>query len=190
MQETRDPRAGTPDARVQDDDSTVPEGVGAEAADAAVASEPAATGEPEDFKDRWLRAEAELQNFRRRAQREWEEGRRAAEEAVLLDMVALIDDLERAHEAAAGGESVGPWVDGVGLVLQKGRDALERQGVSAVNPAGLPFDPRFHEAILEVEATPEVAPGTVIRVVNKGYRRGDRALRVARVVVARSRGEA
>ena len=155
----------------------------------AEAGEPAASSEAEpaeaiDYKDRWLRAEAELQNFRRRARRELDDSRRAAEEAVLLDLVALLDDLERALQAASEAGAPPSWTEGVALVMQKGRDYLERQGVVAVDPAGQPFDPRFHEAILEVAAAEDVAPGTVTQVVHRGYRRGERALRAARVVVA------
>src|SRR6185369_1952673 len=138
-----------------------------------------------DYKDRWLRSEAELQNYRRRVRRDVEDARRAAEEAVLLDLVSLLDDLERAVQAASDMGANPSWSEGVALVLQKGREYLERQGVTAVDPAGEPFDPNFHEAILEVDAPPGVAAGAVVQVVNKGYRRGARALRPARVVVAR-----
>ena len=143
-----------------------------------------------DYKDQWLRAEAELQNVRRRARREVEDARRAAEEAVLLDLVAWLDDLERAIEAAATGGASPTWVEGVSLVLQKGREYLERQGVTAVDPAGQPFDPAHHEAILEVDAPEGASPGSVVQVVQKGYRRGARSLRAARVVVARAPGSA
>jgi molecular chaperone GrpE len=139
-----------------------------------------------DYKDRWLRAEAELQNFRRRAGRQWEEARRGAEEAVLLEMVAALDDLERALEAARGIGAVQEWVKGVALVAQRLRGYLARQGVGIVDPLGQPFDPAFHEALLETDAPPGTLPGAVVQVVQKGYRRGDRALRAARVVVARA----
>ena len=163
-----------------------------EAGEARLAEGPgaaAAEAEPAiDYKDRWLRTEAELQTFRRRARREIEEGRRSAEESVLLELVAWLDDLERAVEAANEGGAKPSWSAGVSLVLQKGRESLERLGVIAVDPAQQPFDPNFHEAILEIDAPPGTPGGTVLQVIHKGYRRGDRALRPARVVVAR--GEA
>ncbi|MGH7731652.1 MAG: nucleotide exchange factor GrpE [Candidatus Eiseniibacteriota bacterium] len=146
---------------------------------------PATPPEP-DYKDRWLRAEAELQNFRRRASRDWEEGRRLAEEGVLLEMVSILDDLERALAAADPSAAPSSWVHGVTLVAQRIRDFLARQGVSVEHPLGQPFDPTFHEALLELEAPEGAAPGTVVQVVQKGYRRGGRALRPARVVVARA----
>ena len=151
------------------------------AAPAVAPAEPAP-----DYKDRWLRAEAELQNFRRRASREWEEGRRMAEEGVLLEMVAALDDLDRALEAARSSGGSGAWIEGVTLVAQRLRDGLARRGVTVEDPLGQPFDPAFHEALLEVDAPAGAAPGTVVQVAHKGYRRGERALRAARVVVART----
>ena len=111
---------------------------------------------------------------------------RAGEEGVLLELIRWLDDLERAVEAAraAGApEAVTEWI---ALLLQKGRDTLAGRGVQVVDPLGEPFDPRFHEAILEVDPGAQADPGHVAQVVLKGYRRGDRALRPARVVVARS----
>lgn len=201
LQETRDPRAAdssptTEPGRPANNRGEEPdpdlggavrrENAAEEPASVEGAPEPVAADADVDYKDRWLRAEAELQNFRRRARRELEESRRASEEAVLLDLLALLDDLERAHRAAGDTGAPAPWSEGVALVLQKGRDYLERQGVVTVDPAGQPFDPRFHEAILEMDAPEDVAPGTVMQVVHRGYRRGERALRPARVVVARA----
>jgi molecular chaperone GrpE len=153
----------------------------------ASAAAPAAPPEPEpDYKDRWLRAEAELQNFRRRASRDWEEGRRLAEEGVLFELVAVLDDLERALAAAGPSLAETSWVQGVSLVAQRAREALTRHGVTVEDPLGQPFDPAFHDALLELDAPEGATPGTVVQVVQKGYRRGARALRAARVVVARA----
>jgi molecular chaperone GrpE len=158
------------------------------AADAApvpgTADEPAPAAEP-DYKDRWLRAEAELQNYRRRAQREREESRRATEDAALLEIIAALDDLDRALESAPAGQVPEAWLQGVRLVGQRMTESLSRYGVTALDPKGAPFDPAFHEALLEIDAPEGVPPGQVVQVVHKGYARGDRALRPARVVVAR-----
>ena len=143
------------------------------------------TASEADFKDRWLRAEAEFQNYRKRAQRELEEARRAAEERVMLEMIGAIDDLERALTAAREAQAPESWIQGVELVANRMNEYLARQGVTALVPVAEPFDPEFHEALLEVEAPPGVAPGSVVSVVLKGYRRGSRVLRAARVVVAR-----
>jgi len=102
---------------------------------------------------------------------------------VLLEMVAVLDDLER---AVASADAASSWAQGVALVAQRIRDFLARQGVTPEDPLGAPFDPSFHEALLELDAPEGTAPGTVVQVVHKGYRRGARALRTARVVVART----
>ena len=146
----------------------------------------------ETLRDRWLRAEAELQNFRRRAVREWDEARRGAEERAFLEMIGVMDDLERALDAAREEGAPGRWSDGVRLTVQRMRDYLTRQGVVVLDPVGRVFDPAYHEAMLEMDPPAGVSPGHVIQVVLKGYARGDRVLRPARVVVARaaSPGEA
>jgi molecular chaperone GrpE len=143
--------------------------------------------ECEQLRDRWLRAEAELQNFRRRASREREETRRDAEESVFLELLAVADDLERALGSLPGDPEHRSWADGVELVVRRIREYLRRQGVEPVDPLGERFDPSLHEALLEVDAGERCAAGTVTEVALKGYRRGDRALRAARVVVARPR---
>jgi molecular chaperone GrpE len=151
----------------------------------ADAEEPAATT---DFRDRWLRAEADLQNFRRRAARDAEEARRVAEEGVFLEIMSALDDLERAIASANEAGAHEAWLQGVTLVAQRLRDYLQRQGVRVVDPLGEPFDPNVHDALVEMDAPEGTKPGTVVQVVHKGYARGDRALRPARVVVARAGG--
>lgn len=158
------------------------EAAGAGTAGEAPAAEAAPT--PVELHDRWLRAEAELQNFRRRAARDREETRRNAEDAMLRDWIGVLDDLERALAAAPEGVAES-WLAGLRLVGQRMLDLLARHGVRPLDPGGQPFDPVFHEALAEVETPPEVAPGTVVQVVQRGYARGDRALRAARVLVAR-----
>jgi len=183
------PEPGVAEAPAQHEEIDTPPEADRWEGEGGIAVEPptAATTEPEpDYKDRWLRAEAELQNFRRRASREWDEARRAAEESVLLDVVAALDDLDRALDAARGSDVSDAWIEGVALVGQRLRDGLARRGVTVEDPKGRPFDPVLHEALLEVDAPAGTAPGTVVEVALKGYRRGARALRAARVVVARA----
>jgi len=147
-----------------------------------------------DYKDRWLRAEAEIQNVRRRAQRDREEAVRASEDRILIDMIEVLDDLERALAAAskdagdAGDAGAGAWAQGVALTAQRLRDALARRGVTPIATVGQRFDPAFHEALLEVDAPEGIRPGDVAQEVLKGYARDNRALRAARVVVARMEG--
>jgi len=136
------------------------------------------------LRDRWLRTEADLQNYRRRAQRDVEEARRGAEDRALLDVIEYLDDLERALSAAREAGAQAAWVQGVELVAQRMRDGLSRAGVVAVTPMGEAFDPRFHEALIEMPAPEGTPAGTVLHVERTGYRRGDRMLRAARVAVA------
>lgn len=138
------------------------------------------------LRDRWLRAEADLQNYRRRAARDREEARRNAEESVMLELIGMIDDLERALAVAREGGAPESWTQGVQLVVQRGLDSLRRAGVTVVDPAGQPFDPAFQEAMLEIDPPAGSAPGVVVEVIQRGYAREGRALRPARVVVARS----
>ncbi|HEV8481863.1 MAG TPA: nucleotide exchange factor GrpE [Candidatus Eisenbacteria bacterium] len=148
------------------------------------AAEEAGDGAAE-FRDKWLRCEAEMANYRRRVARDLEDVERRARERVLSEVVSLADDLERALDAAEQGEHGGPIVAGVRLVHDRVRDILKNHGVEVVDPAGKPFDPHVAEAVLEVEA-PGKVPGTVVSVVEKGYRRGERLLRPAKVTVARA----
>jgi molecular chaperone GrpE len=157
--------------------------------DAAAVGAPAAAAPAEvDFRDRWLRAEAEFQNFRRRALRDAEEASRAAEERVLRDLIEVLDDLDRAVDSARAAGADAAWLQGVELVANRARDALARHGVTAMEPVGLPFDPRVHEAMFEVDSAGH-EPGVVVQVVRRGFLRGDRPLRPARVGVARARDE-
>jgi molecular chaperone GrpE len=144
--------------------------------------------EVNECKDKWLRSEAELLNYRKRVTRDLEEVERNARERVLGEVVSLADDLERALDAAEQGEHAGPIVSGVRMVHGRVRDILKNHGVEVIDPTGLPFDPHEAEAVLEVDAPGQV-PGTVVSVVEKGYRRGERLLRPAKVTVARGAAE-
>lgn len=156
-----------------------------EATPVPVAPDPVA--ELAQVRDRWLRTEADLQNYRRRAQRDVEEARRNAEERAIVEQIEVLDDLDRALSAAREAGAASAWVQGVDLVAQRLRDSLTRAGVIAVNPVGEAFDPRFHEALIELPAPPDAAPGTILHVERTGYRRGERMLRAARVAVAADR---
>jgi molecular chaperone GrpE len=119
-----------------------------------------------ELNDKWLRAVAELDNYKKRVAREKEEIERGARERVLTEIVALADDLERALDAAEQAEHGGPIVSGVRLVHDRVREILRAHGVEVVDPAGKPFDPHEAEAVLEVDAPGQV-PGTVVTVIEK-----------------------
>jgi molecular chaperone GrpE len=153
---------------------------------AGTAAAPAAPEGGVDYKDKWLRSEAELQNFRRRAQRDREDAIQRAQEGVLLDVIGVLDDLDRALAAVAAERAAEPLAQGVALTAQRMRDALARWDVFEIEAVGRVFDPTVHEAMLEIDAGDGVPPGSVAQVIQKGYRRGERPLRPARVVVARA----
>lgn len=134
-------------------------------------------------RDAHLRAEADLQNARRRAARDLEEAERRGEARALGSYLALLDDLARALEAAAQAGENGPLVEGVQLVLTRAADELARLGVTVIDPLGAPFDPNEHEALLAAPSDAHPA-GHVTQVVARGYRQGERLLRPARVIVS------
>jgi molecular chaperone GrpE len=167
-----------------------PEDLNVETAPETVVPIDAAEGEDSPaaqlYRDRWLRAEADFQNFRRRSQRETEDTRRFAEDRVLLSLLEPLDDLERAIASAREAGATDAWIQGVELVAQRMRDQLARHGVTELVALGRPFDPQVHEALLEVDPPAGAVAGSVVEVARKGYARDGRALRPARVVVARA----
>jgi len=130
--------------------------------------------------DRFLRAAADLENYRKRAQKEREEVQRFGNERLLKELIPVLDNLERALAAAAKDD---PLSGGVRLVLRQMEEALGRFGVKAFSAMGQPFDPRLHEALMNV-ATTESAPGTVVMEHGRGYLLNDRLVRPAIVGVA------
>ncbi len=130
--------------------------------------------------DRHLRAAADLENYRKRAQREKEEVQKFGVEKVLKDLFPVVDNLDRALAAAPEGD---PLVSGVKLVLKSLEDALARHGVKSFRALGETFDPRLHEAILQVP-TADAPAGTVVMEHGRGFTLHDRLVRAALVGVA------
>ncbi|MGB9775702.1 MAG: nucleotide exchange factor GrpE [Anaerolineae bacterium] len=139
--------------------------------------------ELEQWKDRALRLEAEMDNFRKRLQRLAEERIAADRERLLRDFLEVADDLARALSVdGADAESIR---QGVELTHRSLMNLMSREGVTPIEANGQPFDPAWHEAVGTVPAH-QVGqePDTVVHVVRAGYRIGDRLLRPARVIVA------
>jgi molecular chaperone GrpE len=136
-----------------------------------------------ELKDRWLRERADLENFKRRAVREKQDAVRFGSEALLKDLLPVIDNLHRALAAARTGRENDPIVDGVELVLRGFDEVLERHGVKVVPAHGEPFDPNRHEAISHVES--DAPANTVIDEHQRGYVLHDRLLRPALVTVGK-----
>jgi molecular chaperone GrpE len=139
--------------------------------------------EIEEKQDRLLRALAETENVRRRAQRERDDYVRYANESLLRDLIPVLDNLDRALEAARSGGDAKGVVAGVELIHRELLKVLERAGVTRFSALGQPFDPTRHEAIASV-VTADAAPGTVLRETLPGYLLHNRLLRAALVSVA------
>jgi molecular chaperone GrpE len=136
--------------------------------------------------DKYLRSVAETDNVRKRARRDVEDGRADAQGRVLREMLPVIDNLERAvAHADDSGNGASGILEGIMLVLRQFTQALERCNVHPVEAHGRPFDPTEHEAVSQAE-TDQAAPGSVVEVLQTGYKIGERLLRPALVVVARA----
>ena len=134
--------------------------------------------------DLFLRERADLENFKRRMQRDKAEALRFANEPVIRDLLPILDNLERAVSHAQGTGNSQSLMDGVSLVLRSFLDMVEKHGVSRMSAKGQLFDPAKHEAMAQVENT-EVAPNTVVDEYAPAYLLHDRLLRPALVVVAK-----
>jgi molecular chaperone GrpE len=135
--------------------------------------------------DRYVRQVAEAENFKKRHARERDDAIRFANEALLKDILPVVDNLERAIAHAAGGENGKSLVDGVEMVLKGFLDVLSKFGVSQISAVGQPFDPSKHEAMAQVVSDTR-EPNTVVDELHKGYMFRDRLLRAALVSVAKA----
>ncbi len=142
-----------------------------------------------EVKDKYLRALADQENARRRIRQQSDESVRLQKENLLRDVLPIMDNLERAVDAARGGGNGKSIVEGVEMVLASMRDLLKQQGVTSVESVGKQFDPARHEAIDHVSSDVH-PPNTVVQEFHRGYQIGDRVLRPARVVVAGGNGTA
>lgn len=136
-------------------------------------------------RDSALRAQAEAQNAKRRAEQDVEKARKYALERFASELLPVVDNLERALESASGDDEViKPIAEGVELTLKSFQNALQKFNIEAVNPQGEPFDPQLHQAMSQVE-DPDVEPNTVIAVMQKGYTLNGRLVRPAMVMVSK-----
>ena len=139
----------------------------------------------EEKRDEYLalaqRVQADFENYRKRAVRDQERLVAHAHERLVRELLPVLDDLERTLEAAERHEEAA-LVDGVRLVERSLRKALEKEGLAEIEANGH-FDPHVHEAML-TQAREDAEPGTVVEVLQRGYRVGDKVLRPARVIVA------
>lgn len=140
-------------------------------------------GELNEANDRFLRSQAELENYRKRARRELEDEKRYAALPLLRDLLHVLDNLDRAIEAAEKNQNSGSLLEGVKMVAVQLNTYLEQHHCRRIPAVGLTFDPHQHEAIAQ-EPSVEHAAGTVTRVARHGYQLHDRVVRPAQVLVS------
>ncbi len=158
-------------------------------ADGTTGSDPLAevTRQRDDYLDQLQRSRAEFANYQKRARAQAEADRAYAVGPLAADLLHVIDNFERALEAArAAGAS--PIVEGLEMVHRQLLETLAKHGVEPIEARGLPFDPSLHEAIAQ-RPDPQHAQGTVVDEFGRGYRLRDRVLRPSRVVVSAGAGE-
>jgi molecular chaperone GrpE len=176
MTEPSDPMAGTPEPAFAADEETARlRAQLAEAEAKALAS-----------RDAHLRALADLENIRKRAEREIAAGAKYGAEKLLGQLLGIADSLDLGLSAADKPDvQVPALLEGMRLTRKQLADVLEKNGVTVVDPAGQPFNPELHEAVTALES-PDVPPNHVMSVMQKGYRLHERLLRPAMVVVAKA----
>ena len=141
----------------------------------------AVTAERDEYLDLVQRVQADFENYRKRSVREQERLVAHAHERLVRELLPILDDLERALEAAERHEEA-QLVEGVKLVEKSLRASLAKEGLAEIDTDG-PFDPHVHEALL-TQPSDASASGSILEVVQRGYRFGDRVVRPARVIVA------
>ena len=143
------------------------------------------TREAAEAQEKYLRTYADFENYRKRMQRDLADYRKYANEQLAQDLLSVVDHLGLAiKHAQEAGETAQGLMEGVQLVYKQFRDVLEKYGVKPFKAEGEPFDPKLHDAMMQVE-TAEAPENTVVQVFQDGYRYHDKVLRHARVGVSR-----
>jgi molecular chaperone GrpE len=141
--------------------------------------------ELEKIKDSQLRKAAEMENMRKRMRRDREQIFQTAREAALEAFLPINDDLIRTLQAMKENDANSSYVDGVQLIANKFEDVLEKHDVERIDETGVPFDVDLHDAMLRQKPEDDsVESGTVLQVLENGYRIGDKILRHAKVIVS------
>jgi molecular chaperone GrpE len=139
------------------------------------------------LKDEVLRARAEMENVRKRAERDVEAAHKYGQERFVHDLIPVKDSIDLGLDAAEHATDIASLRQGMELTAKAFADFFDKLAVSVIEPHGQPFDPEHHQA-MTMEESAEHPPGTVIRVMQKGYKLNERLLRPALVVVAKTGG--
>jgi len=142
-------------------------------------AQPEAKSEAETYLDNWKRTQADFVNYKRRAEQEKEDTVKFGNSMLLLSLLPVLDDLQRALESIPADIKNMPWVEGIRLIERKFSSSLESQGVKVIPTEGEAFDPNVHEAAMHVEG----ADGMIVKELQKGYKIHDRVIRPAMVTV-------
>jgi len=137
-----------------------------------------------EWEDKFLRLAADFDNLKKRSAREFGDLIKNANEELLSQLIPVVDNFERALEAATSSDDFSSFHKGVEMIYRQMRDLLERQGVKAIDALHEPFDPTFHEAVMVREEEDQPSE-TVVEEVEKGYLLYDRILRPSKVVVSK-----
>jgi len=133
----------------------------------------------------WQRAQADFINYKRRSEQEKEEISKFANAILMLNLLPVLDDVERAFAAIPPHLAKASWVDGIRLIERKLWASLEAQGLSQIKALGEPFDPNFHEAVRQGKGK----EGVVVEELERGYKLHDRVIRPSKVVVGNGEEE-
>ncbi len=144
----------------------------------------AAEQQARDNHERFLRAAAELDNFRKRKEREVSDLRKYANQALLRDLLGVVDNLERALASSRENSEPESLTEGVDMTLKELLKIFDQFGVTSIEALQQPFDPALHEAVMQ-EPSDAVPPNTVVKELQKGYLLRDRLLRPSMVVVSK-----
>jgi molecular chaperone GrpE len=139
--------------------------------------------EAADYKDRWLRGQAEFQNYRKRIDRERVDMRATAGADVIKQLLPVLDDFDLAFRAVPPELKANSLLDGFRLIERKFTAALEQAGVTQIPTIGKKFDPNFHESVADEES--DKPHGTILDEYRRGYLMGDKVIRPAMVKIAR-----
>jgi molecular chaperone GrpE len=133
----------------------------------------------------WQRAEADFSNYKKRAEQEKNDIVNFANWSLILNLVPVLDDMERAIDSLPPKLASFTWVDGIRLINRKFKSILEKQGLTEIEAVGKPFEPSLHEAIAHLEGE----DGIIINEVQKGYKLKNKLLRPSMVVVGKGKAE-
>ncbi len=139
----------------------------------------------ENYLSNWQRAQADFINYKRRSEHEKEETIKLANSALMLSLLPVLDDFERALNAILPEQAEASWLEGVKLIERKLKTSLEQYGLSIIEATGKTFNPHLHEAVRQAKGR----EGMIVEEVQRGYKLYDRVIRPSKVVVGNGEGE-